>query len=300
MEKGRGSVANDDETGLRLFDRRLLVLRQSRARRLGPETFLIDRVALELGERLAAVLRHFEIAVDLGSPGHSVRHALAQSGRVGRIIAVSRLGGDVVADEEMLPFADGTLDLVASALSFQFVNDLPGVLVQIRRALKPDGLLLAALAGGNSLAELRECFVQAESEIEGGLSPHVAPFADVRSLGGLMQRAGFALPVVDSDRLTVRYPTVFELMHDLRRMGATNVLRERSRRPLRRATLMRMAEIYAQRFADADGRIRATFDILWLLGWAPHASQQRPLKPGSAARRLSDVLGRASRRDQSR
>jgi SAM-dependent methyltransferase len=300
MEKGRGSVANDDETGLRLFDRRLLVLRQSRARRLGPETFLIDRVALELGERLAAVLRHFEIAVDLGSPGHSVRHALAQSGRVGRIIAVSRLGGDVVADEEMLPFADGTLDLVASALSFQFVNDLPGVLVQIRRALKPDGLLLAALAGGNSLAELRECFVQAESEIEGGLSPHVVPFADVRSLGGLMQRAGFALPVVDSDRLTVRYPTVFELMHDLRRMGATNVLRERSRRPLRRATLMRMAEIYAQRFADADGRIRATFDILWLSGWAPHASQQRPLKPGSAARRLSDVLGRASRRDQSR
>ncbi len=300
MEKGRGSVANDDETGLRLFDRRLLVLRQSRARRLGPETFLIDRVALELGERLAAVLRHFEIAVDLGSPGHSVRHALAQSGRVGRIIAVSRLGGDVVADEEMLPFADGTLDLVASALSFQFVNDLPGVLVQIRRALKPDGLMLAALAGGNSLAELRECFVQAESEIEGGLSPHVAPFADVRSLGGLMQRAGFALPVVDSDRLTVRYPTVFELMHDLRRMGATNVLRERSRRPLRRATLMRMAEIYAQRFADADGRIRATFDILWLSGWAPHASQQRPLKPGSAARRLSDVLGRASRRDQSR
>ncbi len=300
MEKGRGSVANDHETGLRLFDRRLLVLRQSRARRLGPETFLIDRVALELGERLAAVLRHFEIAVDLGSPGHSVRHALAQSGRVGRIIAVSRLGGDVVADEEMLPFADGTLDLVASALSFQFVNDLPGVLVQIRRALRPDGLLLAALAGGDSLAELRECFVQAESEIEGGLSPHVVPFADVRSLGGLMQRAGFALPVVDSDRLTVRYPTVFELMHDLRRMGATNVLRERSRRPLRRATLMRMAEIYAQRFADADGRIRATFDILWLSGWAPHASQQRPLKPGSAARRLSDVLGRASRRDQSR
>ena len=299
MEKGRGSVANDDNTGLRLFDRRLLVLRQSRARRLGPESFLIDRVALELGERLAAVLRHFEIAVDLGSPGHSVRHALSQSGRVGRIIAVSRLGGDVVADEEMLPFADGTLDLVASALSFQFVNDLPGVLVQIRRALKPDGLMLAALAGGNSLAELRECFVQAESEIEGGLSPHVAPFADVRSLGGLMQRAGFALPVVDSDRLTVRYPTVFELMHDLRRMGATNVLRERSRRPLRRATLMRMAEIYAQRFADADGRIRATFDILWLSGWAPHASQQRPLKPGSAARRLSDVLGRASRRDQS-
>ncbi len=293
-------MAKDDKTGPKLFDRRLLVLRQSRARMLGPETFLIDRVALELGERLAAVLRRFEVAVDLGSPGEAIRHALAQSGRVGRIVTVSRFGGDVIADEELLPFAEGALDLVASALSFQFVNDLPGVLVQIRRALKPDGLLLAALAGGSSLGELRECFVQAESEIEGGLSPHVAPFADVRSLGALMQRAGFALPVVDSDRLTVRYPSVFELMYDLRRMGATNILCERNRRPLRRTTLMRMAEIYAQRFADPDGRIRATFDILWLSGWAPHASQQQPLKPGSAARRLSDVLVRADRRDQSR
>ena len=189
----------------------------------------------------------------------------------------------VVADEEALPFADGSLDLIVSALALQFVNDLPGTLIQVRRALKPDGLLLAALLGGDTLTELREAFAAAESEVEGGLSPRVAPFADVRELGGLLQRAGFALPVVDSDRLTVRYDSVVALMHDLRRMGATNVLSERRRTPLRRATLRRLAEIYAERFADADGRLRATFEIVWLSGWAPHESQQKPLKPGSAA-----------------
>ena len=197
----------------------------------------------------------------------------------------------VAADEEALPFADGSLDLVVSALALQFVNDLPGTLIQIRRALKPDGLLLAALIGGDSLAELREAFAQAESEIEGGVSPRVAPFADLRELGALLQRAGFALPVVDSDRLTVRYQSVLDLMRDLRRMGATNVLNERRRTPLKRATLQRMAEIYARRFADADGRLRATFEIAWLSGWAPHESQQKPLKPGSAAQRLADALG---------
>jgi SAM-dependent methyltransferase len=176
-------------------------------------------------------------------------------------------------------------------LALQFVNDLPGTLIQIRRALKPDGLLLAALIGGDSLIELREAFGEAESEVEGGASPRVAPFADVRELGGLLQRAGFALPVVDSDRLTVRYSTVLALMHDLRRMGATNMLRERRRTPLRRATLQRMTEIYARRFTDPDGRLRASFEIVWLSGWAPHESQQKPLKPGSAAQRLADALG---------
>ena len=171
------------------------------------------------------------------------------------------------------------------------MNDLPGTLIQIRRALKPDGLFLAALIGGDSLTELREAFAEAESEIEGGVSPRVAPFADVRELGALLQRAGFALPVVDSDRLTVRYQSVFALMRDLRRMGATNVLIERRRTPLRRATLQRMAEIYAQRFADPDGRVRATFEIAWLSGWVPHESQQKPLKPGSARARLADALG---------
>jgi SAM-dependent methyltransferase len=197
----------------------------------------------------------------------------------------------VAADEELLPFGDGSLDLVVSALALQFVNDLPGTLVQIRRALKPDGLLLAALIGGDSLNELRESFAQAESEIEGGVSPRVAPFADVRELGALLQRAGFALPVVDSDRLTVRYKTVLDLMRDLRRMGATNVLTERRRAPLKRKTLSRLAEVYAERFSDADGRLRATFEIAWLSGWSPHEKQQKPLKPGSASKRLADALG---------
>ena len=280
-----------------IFDRNLLRLRQKRARALGFETFLIDRVAAELGERLGAVLRQFERAVDLGTPTDAVRRVLAASGKVGMIAAASAAAVRdasslrVAADEEALPFADGSLDLVVSALALQFVNDLPGTLIQIRRALRPDGLLLAALAGGDSLTELRQAFAAAESEIEGGVSPRVAPLADLRELGALLQRAGFALPVVDSDRLTVRYETVFDLMRDLRRMGATNALSERRRTPLKRATLRRMAEIYAERFADPDGRLRATFEIAWLSGWAPHESQQKPLKPGSAARRLADALG---------
>lgn len=197
----------------------------------------------------------------------------------------------VKSDEEVLPFADASLDLAVSALALQFVNDLPGTLIQIRRALRPDGLFMAALIGGDSLAELRAAFADAESEIEGGLSPRVAPFADVRELGALLQRAGFALPVVDSERLTVRYDLVLALMRDLRRMGATNVMHERRRRPLKRAILQRVEAVYADRFSDADGRLRASFEIIWLSGWAPHESQQKPLKPGSAAQRLADVLG---------
>jgi len=273
--------------GPAIFDRRLLRVRQARARALDPETFLIDRVADELGERLSVVLRQFERAADLGTPTDALCRMLAASGKVATIVGAN----SVAADEEALPFADGSLDLVVSALSLQFVNDLPGTLIQIRRALKRDGLLLAALIGGDTLTELREAFAAAESEIEGGVSPRVAPFADVRELGALLQRAGFALPVVDSDRLTVRYPTVHALMKDLRRMGATNILSERRRVPLRRATLQRMTEIYAARFADGDGRLRATFEIAWLSGWAPHDSQQKPLKPGSATQRLADALG---------
>ena len=285
-------------SGPAIFDRSLLRLRQRRARALGAETFLIDRVAAELGERLGAVLRQFNRAVDLGTPTDAVRRVLLESGKVGTIVAATPAATlldnafpRVATDEEALPFASGSLDLVVSALALQFVNDLPGTLIQVRRALKPDGLLLAALIGGDSLSELREAFAAAESEIEGGISPRVAPFADVRELGTLLQRAGFALPVVDSDRLTVRYDSVFALMRDLRRMGATNVLSERRRTPLKRATLQRLAEFYAERFADADGRLRATFEIVWLLGWAPHESQQKPLKPGSATQRLADVLG---------
>ncbi len=274
-------------SGPAIFDRQLLRRRLARARTVGPATFLIDRVAQELGERLSVVLRQFERAVDLGTPGDAMVQVLAASGKVATIVSAQ----GVAIDEEALPFADASLDLVTSALSLQFVNDLPGTLVQIRRALKPDGLFLAALIGGESLNELREAFAEAESEVEGGVSPRVAPFADLRELGALLQRAGFALPVVDSDKLTVRYPSVVALMHDLRGMGATNILSERRRTPLKRATLHRMAEIYAQRFADPDGRLRATFEIVWLLGWAPHESQQKPLKPGSATQRLADALG---------
>jgi SAM-dependent methyltransferase len=281
-----------------LFDRELLRRRRRRARVLGLETFLLDRVAGDLTERLSAVLRSFDRVVDLGTPAGCVRRALAATGTMGTIIAAgpeveqcSASFPRVAADEEALPFAAGALDLVVSALALQFVNDLPGTLIQIRRALKPDGLLLAALIGGDSLSELREAFAAAESETEGGVSPRVAPFADMRDMGGLLQRAGFALPVVDSDRLTVRYDSVLALMQDLRRMGATNVMGERRRKPLRRATLRRLGEIYAERFADSDGRLRATFEIVWLSGWAPHESQQKPLKPGSAAQRLADALG---------
>lgn len=281
-----------------IFDRKLLHTRQQRARALGPVTFLIERVAEELGERLAVVLRQFDRAVDLGTPTGAVRRVLAASGKIATIVAAVPVilrpdtsSLPVIADEEALPFADASLDLVVSALALQFVNDLPGTLIQIRRALKPDGLLLAAMIGGESLNELREAFAEAESEIEGGISPRVAPFADIRDLGTLLQRAGFALPVVDSDRLTVRYNSPIALMHDLRAMGATNIASERRRTPLKRATLQRMLEIYARRFADADGRLRATFEIVWLTGWAPHESQQKPLKPGSAAQRLADALG---------
>ena len=277
-----------------IFDRKLLRARRRRAERLGASDFLIERVAEDIAERLSVVLRQFDLAVDLGTPGDAVRRALKASGKVGTVVAASPFATGplaVAADEEALPFRDGALDLVTSALSLQFANDLPGALVQIRRALRPDGLFLAALAGGDTLTELRQAFAQAEAEIEDGISPRVAPFADVRELGALLQRAGFALPVTDVDRITVRYASPIDLMHDLRRMGATNALSERRRKPLRRATLMRMIEIYGERFADADGRIRATFELVWLSGWAPHESQQQPLKPGSARQRLADALG---------
>jgi SAM-dependent methyltransferase len=283
-----------------LFDRALLAQRRRRARALGPVTFLLDRVAQDMAERLSAVRRTFDVVVDLGTPSDAVRRAILAAGAVGRIIAAAPRAGAtdtntrtsvLVADEERLPFRDASLDLVVSGLALQFVNDLPGAMVQIRRALKPDGLFLAALVGGDTLSELRQAFAAAEAEVEGGASPRVAPFADVRTMGALLQRAGFALPVTDVDRVVARYDSPLRLMHDLRRMGATNVLAERRRSVLRRQTLRRLVEIYAERFADPDGRLRASFDIVWLSGWAPHESQQQPLRPGSARTRLADALG---------
>jgi SAM-dependent methyltransferase len=285
-----------------IFDRDLIRARRLRAAALGPSTFLLDRVAEEIADRLAAVLREFPCAVDLATASGALRRMLAASGKVGTIVAADALAEHaargalaVAADPEALPFREASLDLVVSALALQFVNDLPGTLLQIRRALKPDGLFVAALLGGDTLTELRQAFAQAEAEIESGISPRVAPFADLRELGSLLQRAGFALPVTDVDRLTVRYPSPLALLHDLRRMGATNPLLDRRRRPLRRATLMRMLEIYAERFADPESRVRATFEIVYLSGWAPHESQQQPLAPGSARARLADALGTVER-----
>jgi SAM-dependent methyltransferase len=276
-----------------LFDRALIRRRRRRAAALGPATFLLERVAEDMADRLAVVLHRFDCVLDLGTPGEAVRTALQRLGSIGSIVAADtlpRARPSVTADEEALPFIDGSFDLVVSALALQHVNDLPGTLIQIRRALKPDGLLLAAFLGGESLTELRSAFAAAESDIEGGASPRVAPFADLRDVGALLQRAGFALPVTDIDRVVVRYDSMFGLMQDLRRMGATNALLARRRTPLRRATLMRAAEIYAGDFADADGRVRATFEIVWLSGWVPHASQQQPLQPGTAKARLADAL----------
>lgn len=284
-----------------IFDRALLSARRRRAARAGAETFLLDHVAADLAERVGVVTRCFARAADIGTATSAVRDRLIAGGQATHIVAVTPDGARptpaqqqvscVIGDEERLPLREETFDLAVSALSLQWVNDLPGALAQINHALKPDGLLLAALLGGETLTELRQAFAQAEAEREGGVSPRVAPFADLRDLGALLQRAHFALPVTDTDRLTVRYASAFALMQDLRHMGATNILHERRRTPLRRATLLRMAEIYAEKFSDPDGRIRATFDVQWLSGWKPHESQQKPLAPGSAKARLADALG---------
>jgi SAM-dependent methyltransferase len=284
-----------------VFDRRLLAMRRTRIAR-APSDFLLRHVAGDVIERLGVVQRRFEVAADIGSPLPALAEALASSGQADRVLWLAPPGSaappgidTVVGDEETLPFAAASLDLAVSALALQFVNDLPGVLAQIRTALRPDGLFLAAFVGGESLQELAEVFASAESEVTGGASPRVAPFVEVRAAGGLLQRAGFALPVVDQDRLTVRYDDAIALMRDLRAMGAANPLAERAHHPLRRAVLARAAADYARRFADADGRIRATFDIISMSGWVPHESQQKPLRPGSARVRLADALGAAAR-----
>ncbi len=284
-----------------LFDRALVKRRQKRALAQGAADFLLAAAVEELVARLSAVQRDFARALDLGGPSPMLAEALATPARdVFRLAADPAFGAAgrlAVADEEALPLAPASVDLVVSALALQWVNDLPGCLAQIRRALKPDGLLLACLVGGASLPELRASFVAAEAELEGGASPRVSPFGDVRELGALMQRAGFALPVVDFETLTVRYDSMFGLMADLRAMGATNALLARARKPLRRKTLMRAAEIYAERFSDPDGRVRASFDIVWLSGWAPHESQQKPAARGSARMSLEEAL-KATRKDK--
>ncbi|MEE1656901.1 methyltransferase domain-containing protein [Microvirga sp. CF3062] len=276
-----------------VFDRPLVRRRLSRALHQGYADFLLVRAVEDLEERLSTVLREFPLALDVGTPTPAAAEALRRSGRAGTVVRLSPVPepGSILGDEERLPFSGEHFDLAVSLLSLHSVNDLPGSLIQIRRALKPDGLFVGALLGGSTLTELRQSLTQAESEVEGGVSPRVAPFADLRDIGGLLQRAGFALPVTDSDVVRVRYANAFALMRDLRQMGLTNALNDRRRTPLRRATLMRMAEIYAERFSEPDGRIPATFEIVWLSGWTPHESQQKPLRPGSAKVRLADALG---------
>lgn len=288
-------MKNSSDALPRVFDRALARRRLARAFRLGPEAFLLERVAEDMVDRLSAVKRQFALAADIGTPTDAMARLLAACPQIEKLVSLRplRAGGqvDVIADEEYLPLAPASLDLAVSALALHGVNDLPGVLAQIRRVLRPDGLFVAAFVGGSSLTELRQSLAIAETEITGGLSPRIAPFVDVRDLGGLLQRAGFALPVTDVDHITVRYGSPFTLLSDLRRMGATNVLVERRHVPLRRSVLLRAAEIYAEQFSDPDGRVRATFDIVWLSGWAPHESQQKPLRPGSAHMRLADALG---------
>lgn len=274
----------------RLFDRDLRLRRQSRS---GVDDVLLPRIAEEMEVRLGTVLRQFPLAVDFDTPGPDIAEAVARVPSVGRVLraGAAHSGADIVIDDGALPFAEASLDLVTSALALHWAEDLPGTLLQIRRALKPDGLFQAAVAGGDTLTELRQAFAEAEAETAGGMSPRVIPFANVRDLGALLQRAGFALPVVDAEKFTIRYGDVFGLFRDLRALGVTNPMLDRSRRPLRRATLQRLAEVYHERFADPDGRLRVTVEIVWLSGWAPHESQQKPLRPGSARQRLADALG---------
>src|SRR5712672_3414374 len=241
-------MASKPDTAPILFDRALLRARQRRALMQGPVTFLLDRAAEDIGDRLQAVTRKFADVADVWSPGELLQQPVAD-----RFASITRVTLD--SDSETLPLPPESLDLVVSALAFQFVNDLPGVLAQIRRALRPDGLLLAAMVGGETLTELRQSFAAAEAECEGGVSPRVAPFADLRDVGALLQRAGFALPVTDVDRIVARYDSAFALMQDLRRMGATNILVERRRMPTRRATMLRMAQIYGEGFAVSNGVI---------------------------------------------
>ena len=284
-----------------LFDRALLAHRLDRALRAGSRdagaNFLLQRAADELGERLGLVSRVFARAADVGSPGPEAALALGERAgadltlRLAPTLASAGEGGFLraVGDFERLPLAPQSLDLVVSLLALHHANDLPGALIQLRGALKPDGLMLAALIGGETLTELRQCLTIAESEVTGGAAPRVAPFADVRALGGLLQRAGFALPVVDSDR---SWSATRSDRPDARsaRVRGDKCAERAQPQPLRREVFARAQAIYAEKFADPDGRLRATFETLWASGWAPHESQPKPLKPGSAAMRLEDAL----------
>ncbi|MBL8704639.1 MAG: methyltransferase domain-containing protein [Rhodospirillales bacterium] len=288
--------------GARIFDRRLVRARRDRwASVLGQHDFLFREVADRLADRLGDVTRRFPLALDLGARSGILAETLGASGGIETLVQAelsprlardaARRGPAVVADEEALPFADGRFDLVLSNLSLHWVNDLPGTVIQVRRALKPDGLFLAALFGLGTLGELRQALLEAEIEIAGGAGPRLSPFADLRDGAALLQRAGFALPVADADTITVTYPNALALMRELVRMGEANATVARPRRPLRRATLLRAAQLYGERHGDSEGRVPARFQVIYLTGWAPAPDQPKALKPGSARSRLADALG---------
>ncbi|MEE2526069.1 methyltransferase domain-containing protein [Hyphobacterium sp. HN65] len=281
-----------------LFDRALLRQRRNRAAASLPEyDFLLQRVIDDLLDRVESINRDFERVLVLGGGGvfgQMLAERPSAAAKIGTLIETDiaeKLARQVCVDEECLPFADESFDLVISPLALHWCNDLPGVLIQINRALKSDGFFAAAVFGGASLKELRQSMLAAETEIHGGASARVSPFADTMDMAGLLQRTGFAMPVTDVDRVTVRYGNSFVLMRDLRAMGETSNLAERSRRPVSKRFFVRTAEIYAERFAGDDGKIPATFEIIHAGGWAPHPDQPRPKRPGSATARLADALG---------
>lgn len=282
-----------------LFDRAVFKKHRFRALKEAKPgaDFLMKYAADDLAERLSLVTRSFEKSVDLGGHTGLVSRTLSVSGKVQKTLRgdlffedPNQPSPDFVFDDACVPLKPQSVDLIVSALTLQFVNDLPGSLVQIRQSLRPDGLFLATLLAAGTLGELRDSMTRAELELTGGAAARIAPFADTRDLGDLLQRAGYALPVTDLDTVTVRYDSMFALLGDLKAMGATSALSERSRKPLGRGVFARAAEIYASDHSDPDGRIRATFAFATLSGWAPHESQQKPLKPGSAKIRLSDAL----------
>jgi NADH dehydrogenase [ubiquinone] 1 alpha subcomplex assembly factor 5 len=282
-----------------LFDRVLLRTRRARfAGEMAEHEALLDHVAGEIADRIGAILREFPLALDLGAYHGVLGRAVAALPSVGEMIyaeSVPELAGlcphpSVVCDEELLPFKEESLSLVVSGLTLHRVNDLPGALIQIRRSLRPDGLFLGAALGSSSLHELRQSLIEAEAELHGGASPRVAPFADVREYGALLQRAGFALPVTDAELLTVTYPAPRDLMLEIRALGGGNAMAARRKVPLPRGTLERAEEIYRERHRTPEGTVAASFEIVYLTGWAPHASQQKPLAPGSAKTRLADAL----------
>lgn len=282
-----------------IFDALALERRRTRWAASAPaHDFLLAHVADDLIERLDIIQRKFANGLDLGAHHGLLTRRIAASASVEAITALEPVANLLAqcpqprlqSSLEALPLEEASLNLVVSALALQWVNDLPGTLIQVRRALKPDGLFLAALLGGETLTELRQAWLAAEIEVAGGASPRVAPFADVRDLGSLVQRAGFALPVVDSDKIVVTYADPLALMRELRAMGASNMLSDRRRVPVTRGLLVRAAEIYLDRFALPNSRVPATFEILTITAWAPDASQPKPLKPGSAQVSLKDVL----------